>query len=150
MLLSICHELFYIVWHKQMVSHNTFALLQVSELCFTFSYNCGDEFWYSDMTNILRPSSIPSIPKLTRSGLTTPSLPLLLCPLWDKKEDYIAPFNQPSCSEKLCLKFWHYWKLWEIHNLLSYQLSLTFALLSLVRHKATKVWNINGRLNSLM
>ena len=60
-------ELFHIVWHKKILNHNTFSQLQVSELCSSFSNNCGSEFCYSDMINIQRQTFKWSIPKPTQS-----------------------------------------------------------------------------------
>ena len=47
-------ELFYSVWHEEMLNHNTFLLLKGSELCSSFFNNSGSEFWYSHPTNIRR------------------------------------------------------------------------------------------------
>ena len=42
--LLIRRELFYIVWHEEILNHNTFPLLQVSKLCSSFFNNCSREF----------------------------------------------------------------------------------------------------------
>ena len=43
-------ELFYIVWYEVILNHDTFPLLQVSELCSSFSNIISSELWYSDTT----------------------------------------------------------------------------------------------------
>ena len=43
-LFLIRHELSYIVLLEEILNHNTFPLLEVSELCFTQLNNCGGEF----------------------------------------------------------------------------------------------------------
>ena len=45
MFLLIRPQLFYIAWHAEILNHHTFPLLQVSELCSSFSNNCGGDFW---------------------------------------------------------------------------------------------------------
>ena len=54
-----------------MFNHNSIPLLQVSELCSSFSNNCGGEVLYLDTTNIRRPTFKSSISKLTQSYATT-------------------------------------------------------------------------------
>ena len=70
MFLLINCGLIYIVWHEEILNHNTFLLLHVFELCSLFTNNCGSDFCYSDTTNIRRPTFKSSIPKLTRPDLT--------------------------------------------------------------------------------
>ena len=40
MLLLICRVLFCIIQHEEILNHNPFPLLQVSELCSSHSNNC--------------------------------------------------------------------------------------------------------------
>ena len=50
-LLLIRRELFYINRHEEMLNYNIFPLLQMTELCSSFSNNCGGELRFSDTTN---------------------------------------------------------------------------------------------------
>ena len=63
----IRRESSYIVWHKKILNHNTFRLLQESESCSSFSNICVDVLYYSYTTNIQRPIFKSSIRMPTQS-----------------------------------------------------------------------------------
>ena len=84
MFLLICHELFYIVWHCEilnLLNLNTFPQLKFSELCSSFSNDFSGEFSNSDTINIQRPTYESSIPKTTRSYPPSTCLSYLLTTL---------------------------------------------------------------------
>ena len=81
----IRRELFYIVYHWEILNHNTF-----SELHFLHSNNCGGELWYSDSTNMRKQTL-----KISILDLITTSV----CVWGGKKNEYffrIFPINVKS------------------------------------------------------